>query len=282
MAWILSARLDACPAGAIEAGTLIQEIRAVDSVAAIEHLSITVGNVRVELADLVRIEHTDTEPETIRLIGDFSRWNALGFCLEHGRLVIEGHAGHRTAAELAGGSVEVRGNCGVWAGAAARRGRLVIHGDAGDWLGANWPGEIRGMTGGEILVHGRAGDHVGVRMRRGLVAVGGEVGEGLGRAMIAGSIFVGGSVRSHVGIGMKRGTIVLKASAENQRALAVTGFGQADAFRPLTLDMQLRYARDAGWHEADSLLDARTTRRYLGDKLSLGLGEVFLLSSSNA
>lgn len=280
MSWTIRIRPDAIPAARVEARPLVASLQSSETESQAEAIRLHVGRYEVPLNSLVSVELLYDGNDAIQLAGDFSRWDGLGFGLTGGRLIVNGDTGARTAAELKGGTVEIHGNCGSWAGAAMAGGRLMIHGDTGDWLGANWPGEARGMTGGEIYVLGRAGDHVGVRMRRGVIAVARQSGEGVGRAMIAGSILLGGGCSGLVGLGMKRGTIVLGGGLQADSAISATGFPRADAFRPLTLGIQLRHAAAAGWAAAEHMAKCEVAARYLGDRLNQGLGEIFVLSNS--
>ena len=280
MSWTVTARPDAIPAGRVEARRLVPALQEVGDMAAVESIVLMVGRAQVPLKALATVEKTVGTDDRIRFVGDFSRWDGLGFGLKSGQLIVEGATGARTAAELAGGSVEIRGNCGAWAGAAMSGGRLIVHGDTGDWLGANWPGELRGMTGGEIYVLGRTGDHLGVRMRRGTIAVAGPAGEGVGRGMIAGSILLAGPTPGIVGQGMKRGTIVLGPAVDRHQSISATGFAASGSFRPHTLGIQLRHAAEAGWQPAAEMLRAPTVTRYLGDRLIQGLGEILELTDS--
>jgi|GEM_PF-3340099 len=281
MSWTIRTRPDSIPANRVEARWLVARLQAVESAGKAEEIRLHVGRHEVPLKALASVERLDDADDTIRIEGDFARWDGLGFGLTGGRLIVEGDTGARTAAELKGGTVEIRGKCGSWAGAAMAGGRLMIHGDTGDWLGANWPGESRGMTGGEIYVVGRAGDHVGVRMRRGLLAVARQSGEGIGRAMIAGSIFMGGGCSGLVGLGMKRGTIVLGGDSRGSSSISATGFPRADAFRPLTLEIQLRHAAAAGWKPAERMARCEVAARYLGDRSNQGLGEILVLAEAS-
>lgn len=235
------------------------------------------GNRALSLGDLCRLEYENDGLHQIRLEGDFSGWNAIGFGLAQGHIEINGHAGARTGGELAGGVIEIHGDCGPWAAVAARTGRMKIHGDAGDWLASHWPGETCGLTGAEIVVQGNAGDHAGARMRRGLLAIGGNVGVGLGRGMVAGSIFVAGAVAGPVGSGMKRGSIVLNRADQQISQCLLPSFQQAGLFRPLTLDMQLQYLAGLGWQNSAGMIATRDAERFYGDMLATGLGEVLLL-----
>ncbi|MBI1322339.1 formylmethanofuran dehydrogenase subunit C [bacterium] len=280
MSWTISARPDAIPATRVEARHLVQALQAGCDIAAARSIALAVGRIHVPLQALATVEKSAGTDDCIFCVGDFSRWDGLGFGLKSGQLIVEGDTGARTAAELVGGTVEIHGNCGAWAGAAMSGGRLIVHGETGDWLGANWPGELRGMTGGEIFVHGRARHHVGVRMRRGTIAVAGPVGEGAGRGMIAGSILLAGFTQGIVGQGMKRGTIVLGPYADCRTSISATGFPEADCFRPHTLGIQLSHAAAAGWKPAGAMLCCRSVRRYLGDRLNHGLGEILVLSDS--
>jgi len=235
------------------------------------------GNHQVALGDLCRVDYINDGLQLLRMEGDFSAWNAIGFGLAQGRIEINGHAGARTGGELAGGVIEIQGDCGPWAGVAASSGRMMIHGNAGDWLAAHWPGETRGLTGAEIVVKGHAGDHAGARMRRGLLAIGGDAGVGVGRGLVAGSIFVAGVVAGPVGSGMKRGSIVLSQANCSSRQCLLPSFEHAGLFRPLTLDMQLHYLAGLGWQKSTEMLALRKAERYFGDRLTTGLGEVLLL-----
>ncbi len=280
MSWTVTARPDAIPAGRVEARRLVPALQEAGDMAAVESIVLAVGRVQVSLQALATVEKTAGSEDRFHFVGDFSRWDGLGFGLKSGQLIVEGSTGARTAAELEGGAVEIRGNCGAWAGAAMSGGRLIVYGDTGDWLGANWPGEPRGMSGGEIYVHGRTGDHTGVRMRRGTIAVAGPAGEGVGRGMIAGSILLAGSTSGIVGQGMKRGTIVLGPSVDRLASISATGFPESGPFRPHTLAIQLRHAAESGWKPAAEMLRAPSVTRYLGDRLIQGLGEILVLSDS--
>lgn len=276
MSWLIQPRPDAIPSGPVEARKLIMTFMECQNQAEIESIKVWVGNIHLNLSDLVQIQFFDGPVDEFHLKGDFHQYHGIGWKLKSGKILIDGDFGSRVGAEMAGGSIELHGNCGAWAGVAMSGGQLIIHGNAGDWLGANWPGEAKGMTGGEILVHGNAGDHTGACMRRGTIAIAGSTGSGLGRDMIAGSIFVAGSVSRYPGLGMKRGSIVI--ANQNQIDLELLpSFSPDGNFRPLTLDMQLHYLAENGWNEANEMLKQRHCQRFYGDRLSLGLGEIIFL-----
>lgn len=281
MSWTITIRPDAIPADRVEARGLVTAVQRSETARQVEEIPLHVGRVKVRLKNLAVVVPGDGPADAVRMSGDFSRWDGIGFGMSRGSLIVEGNTGARTGAELAGGTVEIHGKCGAWAGAALAGGRLVIHGDAGDWLGANWPGEPRGMTGGEILVHGRAGAQVGVRMRRGLIAVAGKAGEGVGRGLIAGSIFLASGCSGLVGLGMKRGTIVLGGQTGADLPVSATGFPRADDHRPLTLEIQLRHAAGAGWKAGGQMAQCVVAGRFLGDRMNQGLGEIIVLSGES-
>ena len=276
MSWRMTTLNHAIAPGQVEARGLIQSLSKAQSALDAAKIQIWAGLTKLQLGDLAIVSETDGPSDHIELEGDFSRWNGLGFGMEHGNLIVRGDTGARTGGELSGGCIEIHGHCGPWAGVSARGGRMKIHENTGDWLGANWPGEPKGMTGGEIIVKGQAGQHAGSRMRRGVIAIGGNAGAGLALSMIAGSILVAGSTEGAVGSGMKRGTILLKASGKLDQNLS-SGFKSSGEFRPLTLNMQLRYLQAIGWHKSDELLNLNQCERFSGDLLALGLGEVLVL-----
>ena len=277
MSWRLTTLNHAIAPGPVEARGLVQALFDTDNTTDAARLQIWAGTASLHLADLVAISETSGTHDTIVFEGDFSRWNGLGFGLSQGKMIVHGDTGARTGGELSGGSIEIHGHCGPWAAVSARSGRMTIHGNAGDWLAANWPGETKGLSGAEIIVQGHAGDHAGSRMRRGLIAIGGDTGIGLGRSMVAGSIFVGGMVKGPVGLGMKRGSIVFQGPPNHPQLLSPS-FKTGGEFRPLTLNMQLKYLHEIGWQKAPNLLSLKSCERYSGDLLALGLGEVLALA----
>ncbi|MFM1801776.1 MAG: Formyltransferase/hydrolase complex Fhc subunit [Planctomycetota bacterium] len=280
MKWTLQLRNDAVFAGPVEARSLVHNIQQCQSVDQVQSMTLTVGRTKVSFGDLCEIHGQSDADHVVELSGDFSQWNGLGFGFKSGYLRIIGETGARTGSEISGGIIEIFGNTGAWTGTAASGGRIVVHGDTGNWLGCNWPGETRGINGCELIVNGNVGDHVGVRMRRGCIAVQGQAGSGLGRSMIAGSIFVSGTVGGPIGTGMKRGSIVI-ASQPVQNTIPLwqsNGFPDAGRFRPLTLNMQLKYLAECGWKAADTMQELPDCQRFIGDLANSGLGEILVLS----
>lgn len=278
MAWSISFRNGMTVNSPVEVRGLVQAVFAADSVADAAAIQIQCGLEKIAIGDIFQIQSMEGDRDYLRFEGDFSAFNGLGFGLSNGRIEIRGNAGARTGGELSGGLIEIHGDCGPWCGVAAAKGRINISGNAGDWLGAHWPGETVGVKGAEIIVQGNAGDHAGARMRRGLLAIGGDVGVGLGRAMVAGSIFAAGNVAGPVGNGMKRGSIVLNHPLFNLTETILPSFTPAGEFRPLSLNLQLDYLAKDGWGIASEFKQKLKCERFFGDRLSLGLGELLVLS----
>ncbi|MFM7316457.1 MAG: formylmethanofuran dehydrogenase subunit C [Isosphaeraceae bacterium] len=277
MSWLIRPRPDAIPSGPVEARKLILDLLECQNQAEIFKIKVLVGNISLNLSELVQIKIIDGPLDEFHFEGDFHQYHGIGWKLQSGKVFIDGDIGSRTGAEMAGGSITIQGNCGSWAGTAMSGGRLFIHGNAGNWLGANWPGESKGMTGGEILVVGDVAENAGTNMRRGTIAIAGDACPGLASSMIAGSIFVAGSVSKYFGVGMKRGSIVI-SNHQSVNTNLLPSFSPDGDFRPLTLDMQLHYLAGIGWHAAKRMLKKRGCQRYFGDTLSLGLGEVITLT----
>jgi formylmethanofuran dehydrogenase subunit C len=240
----------------------------------VARIQVPAGNSTVELGELFRIEG-DGSDGLIFFEGDLRAVRGLGTRMTSGRLVIRGDVGPRLGSGMSGGSIEVEGSAGTWAGAEIRGGLIRIKGDAGDLPGASLPGSRLGMRGGVILVDGRAGDDVGLAMRRGLIAVRGNLGSGAGRGMIAGSIFGFGSVGRGVGRGMKRGTLALFGLEGRPDFELSPTFEPSGTFRPHVLNIYLAQLRGLGF-DVPAAAFAGSIRRYNGDRLEAGRGEILL------
>ena len=131
------------------------------------------------------------------------------------------------------------------------------------------------MSGGEILIDGDAGNEIGHTLRRGLIAIRGKAGDGLGFNMIAGTILVFGPAGIRPGAGMRRGTIGLFDS--ELRPMLPT-FRFACTCRPEFLRIYLLHLRRLGFAVPDECLSA-VYRRYNGDFLELGKGEILIRQS---
>jgi formylmethanofuran dehydrogenase subunit C len=127
------------------------------------------------------------------------------------------------------------------------------------------------MRGGVILIDGPAGNEIGAAMRRGLIAVGGA-GDYPGVSLIAGSVFVFGPSGVRPGAGMKRGTLVFAGPAPE----LLRTFRFACTYEPVFLALYLQRLAAWGYKVPEALFRARW-RRYPGDLVSLGKGEVLTL-----
>jgi formylmethanofuran dehydrogenase subunit C len=245
----------------------------------VARLAVPAGNSTVELGDLFRIEGDGGDGHLI-FEGDLRPVRGLASGMASGRVEVRGDAGPRLGSGMLGGSIEVEGSAGTWAGAEIRGGLIRVRGDAGDLLGASLPGSRLGMRDGMILVDGDAGDDVGLAMRRGLIAVRGRAGEGVGRGMIAGSIFTFGEVGGGAGSGMKRGTLAFLGIDDSGEFELSPGFEPSGTFRPHFLSIYLQKLRALGF-DVPGAAFAATIRRYNGDRIERGQGEVLVASSGD-
>ena len=200
---------------------------------------------------------------------------AAGMC--GGELLIEGDAGNGVAAEMSGGRVEVRGTVGDDAGAGVSGGTLLIGGDAGDRLGAARPGAQKGMTGGEIVVRGSAGVDAGAACRRGLIAVMGDVGADGARSMIAGSLLVAGRCGEGAGRFNKRGSVIAIGGLE-----VPSTYRYACTYRPPHLRVTLTYLTRRYGLAFDTAVVQGRYRRYCGELITPGKGEILAWEASNS
>lgn len=226
-----------------------------------------VGRQRVPLGDLFHVRSAPVP--LVHVEGDLGAVDGLGEGQTAGRLVIDGSAGARTAAQMLGGEVEVRGRVGHDAGLAMGGGTLLVHGQAGDRLGAAEPGTSSGMRGGTIQVLGSAGTDAGAALRRGLVVIGGDLGAQAGRQMRAGTLVAFGRIAGGAGWGNRRGSIVALGGLD-----VPSTYREACTFEPVFLRLLLvGLARAGRLPVTQSMIDGRY-RRFCGDLLPPGKGEI--------
>lgn len=236
--------------------------------AAIERLPLGEGNRFVPLAEYLRV--TPGEAGVLRLVGEFTRVDRIGWAMDGGRLIVEGPAGHHVGTLMRAGELTVRGNVGHQPGCEMSGGTLVIDGNAGDFVASTLPGSMDGMRGGTLLVHGQVGARCGDRMRRGSLVVFGNAGEFLGSRLVAGTIALGGAAGPHAGHGMRRGSIVF---AGDEPVLGPTFV--AAVVEPLVFWQLL--SRDLAQHGGPfASLPQRRIARHLGDVGAGGKGELIL------
>jgi formylmethanofuran dehydrogenase subunit C len=240
------------------------------------------GNAQVSLGEFFDASGSAADNELV-WEGDCSRVKLIGAQLTEGTMRVEGDAGMHLGAQMRGGEIIVTGNTADWAGAEMHAGGIHIRGNAGDFVGAVYRGGRRGMTGGEILIDGDAGNEVGRAMRRGLIAVGGRAGDAIGFDLIAGSILASGAIGNRPGGGMKRGTIAFLGTDLGERPgpppQLLPTFKFAGVFRPVFLRFYLKHLREMGFFVPDECFPA-AYRRYCGDFLELGKGEILIRATS--
>jgi len=268
----LALRLREPPAAPVLAPALSADRLAGLSAAEVERLELRHGNRRAAVGDLFAVSG-DADGE-VRIAGDLSAVQGLGSAMSAGRLVIEGDAGAHTGAQMTGGEIVVEGDAGDWTGAAMTGGLVVVRGSAGRGLGAAYPGGRAGMRGGEIVVHGDAGSEAAAGLRRGLVAVAGRTGAHAGMRMLAGTFAALGPLGDHPGAEMRRGTIVAMSAPR-----LLPTFAPACVYRPPFLTLVLRRLAALGAPIRAEHLDG-SYRRYSGDALDLGRGEILVLEGA--
>lgn len=235
------------------------------------------GNKQVPLGDFFDVEGS-ADDEEIVWEGDCSKVKLIGAHMASGRIRVEGNAGMHLGAEMTGGEITVTGNAADWVGAEMHGGRIRVHGNAGHLVGSVYRGGYRGMTGGEIMIDGDAGNEIGHCMRRGLIAVGGRSGDAPGVSMIAGTILLFGEAGIRPGPSMKRGTVVFFDGDSAPDMLPT--FRDSGLCRPNFMRLFLLHLKSQGFKLPEGVLDAQY-RRYNGDFLELGKGEILVRSELN-
>lgn len=266
--------LHTTPEVPLEADAITPDRLAALDTAAIACLELFHGNQRVQLGDFFTV--AGAGGEEIHVEGDLRRVKLLGFGMGRGRLTIHGPAGMHLGASMRGGEIIVEGDVGDWAGAEMSGGRIIVHGRAGHMLGSGYRGSAAGMSGGEIIVIGEAGNEIGGTMRRGLIAVGGRAGDFTGVNMIAGTIVVLGELGQRPGAGLKRGTILSLREAH-----LLPTYRYDCTYQPDFVRLYLRALAAAGLTIPAAAIDG-TYRRYSGDLVAVGKGEILLWANPQA
>ena len=236
------------------------------------------GNKQVPLSQFFDVEGSAADDAEIVWEGDCSHVKLIGANLASGRIRVEGNSGMHLGAEMTGGEIIVSGNSGDWVGAEMHGGRIRVHGNAGHLVGSVYRGGHRGMTGGEIIVDGDAGNEIGHAMRRGLIAIGGRPGDAAGVSMIAGTILLFGQTGIRPGPSMRRGTLVFFDGASAPEMLPT--FRATGVCRPTFMRLYLQHLKSLGFALPDGAFEAQF-RRYNGDFLELGKGEILVRSDLN-
>jgi formylmethanofuran dehydrogenase subunit C len=257
----------------IEAGTLNPEALAELSSQDIERLPLALGRRQVPLAELFKVAG-GPGPRLVFAGEGCDRLDGIGRGLSSGLIVVEGDAGHETAAGQSSGQVQIVGSVRDHAAMGMRGGLLEIGGHAGAFLGSAPPGERLGLRGGLVTVGGSVGARTGDRMRRGMIFVSGDAGPACGARMVAGTIAVAGRLGALPGLRMRRGTLIAAGAAEGvPGTFADTGRADLTIFKLLAR----RLGAAAPWLEP--LLTATPLRRLAGDLAVDGRGEILLSQS---
>ncbi len=232
-------------------------------------LPVGCGRMLLPLGEFFRAEPIDA-PE-LRLEGDLSRVDRIGWQMDGGRLVVDGPAGDYAGAGLRGGELIVHGDAGDLAACEMAGGTLEIHGKVGDFAASTLPGSMDGMRGGRFTVRGSAGARFGDRMRRGTALVFGDVGDFCASRLVAGTIAIGGAVGAHSGYGMRRGSVVFATAQPDIPMTFAPALVDAAVFwQLLSRDLATSGGPFAG-------LPARRIRRHLGDLSADGRGELVVV-----
>jgi formylmethanofuran dehydrogenase subunit C len=226
------------------------------------------GNQEACLGDFFAVAE-DGRPDIV-VEGDLQRVKMIGAGMTQGRIIVEGSAGMHLGAGMSGGSIIVNGNVADWAGAEMRGGSIHIHGNAGDVLGGAYRGGPKGMNRGVIIVDGNAGNEAGSTMRRGLMVIGGDTGNYPGAFMIAGTILVMGRLGECPGAALKRGTLI-----GFKPATLLSSYKYSCTYTASYVDLLLRHIASLGV-EIPAPYRGGRFRRYCGDMVALGKGEILL------
>ena len=157
-------------------------------------------------------------------------------------------------AELSSGVIRIEGNAGMHLGREMSGGQIQVQGDVADNLAT-------AMRGGEIQIAGNAGDLVGAAW------------PGSKRGMNGGTILIRGNAGREAGHRMRRGTIAALGTVAEPELLPT--FKYSCQYRPAWLSFFLRELKSVGFPVPEDCLNAEY-RRYCGDFLTLGKGEVLV------
>ncbi|MBQ0960678.1 formylmethanofuran dehydrogenase subunit C [Ideonella sp. 4Y11] len=236
-------------------------------------LPLACGRDQLPLGTLFDIAPLTEGDADLRLSGDLSRADRIGWQWSEGVLEVIGGAGHHLGTAMSGGTVRISGDAGDGAGIEMRGGELRIGGHAGDYLASTLPGSMDGMRGGLIVVDGSVGARCADRMRRGTVIVRGDAGDFLCSRLVAGTVLLGGRCGAHPAWGMRRGTLLLAGPAPADLG---DGFVPDHADHGVFLALLTRdLARHGGVAAA---LVGRPARFLRGDLAVDGRGEVLLFA----
>jgi formylmethanofuran dehydrogenase subunit C len=266
---ITTLRLRTAPALRLDLRALNPAALAGLSASDIGRLSLPHGKGSLPLAECFDVQLGD-EPDALRLEGELSRCDRIGWLLAGGRIEVQGSVGDYAGACMTAGALHVHGSARDLAACEMAGGTLTIEGSLGDFAASTLPGSMDGMRGGTLIVRGSAGARFGDRMRRGTALVFGDAGDFIASRMVAGTIAVGGRCGAHPAYGMRRGSLVFAGPAPQVPATFVPAGAEAPVFwQLLARDLQVHGGPFTG-------LAARRMQRHLGDVCAAGKGEILL------
>lgn len=259
------------PAARLDLRAIGAHLRLAPDADTLAAIPVACGRDQLPLGTLFDIAELTEGDADLRLSGDLSRADRIGWQWTEGTLEVAGDAGHLLGAAMSGGTVRVSGAVHDGAGTEMSGGTLRIGGDAGDYLASTLPGSMDGMRGGVITVAGSVGARCGDRMRRGTVVVHGDAGDFLASRMVAGTLVLGGRCGAHPAWGMRRGSLLMSAAAAPDLGPCfVPDYADhAVILALLTRDL----ARHGG---ACATLSGRRARVWRGDLAVDGRGEIIL------
>ena len=270
----ITLRVKHAPLLRIDARTLLPSTLAALTADEIERRPLWHGTERIALADLfdVRMGDASNQADAPSLVfaGDMRRFDRIGWQMDGGQLVVEGHAGDLTGAQMTAGTLVVDGDAGSFTACQLAGGRVEIGGNTGDFAAGSLPGDLDGMRGGTLIVRGDAGARFGDRMRRGTALVFGNAGAFAASRMVAGTIGIVGGVGEHLAYGMRRGSLLLLGAQAVPCTRFAENHGDVDVFWRL---LSRSLAREGG---PFGELAQASMRRFAGDISVDGKGEVLL------
>ncbi|MSR30154.1 MAG: formylmethanofuran dehydrogenase subunit C [Gemmataceae bacterium] len=259
----------------LEADCVTPDLFQGKSLSEVGALEVLDGNRKAPLGEFFEISGEASDGR-IQIQGDCSRVKWIGSGMTFGEVHVDGNAGMHSGSAMKGGKLEIHGNSSDWLGAEMRGGVIHVRGNTGHLCGAAYRGGSKGMRGGTILIEGNAGNETAAMMRRGLVGIRGNVGDFAGMGMIAGTLVVGGEVGIRTGAEMKRGTLVFL----NHLPKLLPTFRYSCDYRPGFLQLYFSRLKSLGFPIPGS--DSQIVwKRYCGDLLTLGLGEILVPAKAN-
>lgn len=264
--------LRTAPALRVDARRLQPEALAALSADEVRRLRLPHGRDEIELGEWFDVaeDASTSEGPGLHVVGDLSRFDAVGAGLAGGHLEVTGDVGDAAGIGMTGGRLAIHGSARDLAACAMRGGWLEVDGDVRDLAASALPGDTDGMSGGTLLVRGRAGARLADRMRRGTVVIHGDTGDFTASRMVAGTLAVGGACGAHAAWGMRRGSLVFAGASPSLAPTFVPVESDAAVFWQLLARDLVRFGAPF------DALPRRHVRRWAGDLAVMGKGELLV------